>query len=93
MALFAGMLYVYRRSEHPTHLSRALEAGVSGMIAYSVSQDAAAWAGVNDAVAALVLTSVGYLLLDVARSIVADRAMLKKIIINRLGGRGDDGSS
>ncbi|WP_294932337.1 hypothetical protein [uncultured Paracoccus sp.] len=86
IALFAGTLYVYRKSPHPSRLTRGAEAGISGMIGYSVGPDAAAWAGVNEAFAVITLSSLGYLLLDVATSIVADRAVLRDILIRRLGG-------
>lgn len=86
IALMAGALYVYRKSPHPSRTSRVIEAGISGMIGYSIGPDAAVWAGVNDALAVILLSSLGYLGLDVLTSIVADRATLREIIIRRLGG-------
>lgn len=90
IALIAGVLYVYRKSQHPSRLTRMIEAGISGMIGYSVGPDAAAWAGVNDVIAVLLLSSIGYLGLDVLTSIIADRAVIREILIRRLGG-GKDG--
>lgn len=86
MALAAGVLYVYRKSPHPSRFSRMVEASISGMIGYSVGDSAAEWAGVNEALSFLLITAVGYLALDVLTSIVADRRMLRDIIIKRLGG-------
>lgn len=86
IALAAGVLYVYRKSPHPSRLSRMLEAGISGMIGYSVGPDAALWAGVNDALAVILISSLGYLGLDVLSSVASDRAALREIIIKRLGG-------
>ena len=67
-----------------------IEAGISGMIGYSVGPGAAAWAGINDVIAVLLLSSIGYLGLDVLTSIIADRAVIREILIRRLGG-GKDG--
>ncbi len=86
IALIAGTLYVYRKSQHPSRLSRVIEAGISGMMAYPFGPDAAAWAGISEALAVILLSSCGYLLLDVATSIVADRAVLRDILVKRLGG-------
>lgn len=86
MALIAGTLYVYRKSAS-SRTSRVIEAGISGMLGYSVGPDAGNWAGINEAVAVLLISSLGYLILDVLTSIVADRAVLRDIIIKRLGGK------
>lgn len=86
IALIAGTLYVYRKSENPSRITRVIEAGISGMLGYSVGPDAATWAGVNDALAVVLISSLGYLMLDVLTSVVADRAVLKEVIIKRLGG-------
>lgn len=90
IALIAGTLYVYRKSENPSQLTRVIEAGISGMLGYSVGPDAAAWAGVNDALAVVLISSLGYLILDVFTSVVADRSALKEIIVKRLGGKGNE---
>lgn len=86
IAIGAGILYVYRKSPHPSRASRMIEAGISGMLGYSTGPAAAAWANVNDALAVVLITSLGYLALDVLTSVVADRAVLRDIIIKRLGG-------
>lgn len=86
IALCAGTLYVYRKSQHPYWLSRVFEAGISGMLGYSFGPDAAAWAGISEALSVILLSSLGYLTLDVLTSIVADRAVIREILIKRLGG-------
>lgn len=90
-AIVGGMLYVYRKSGGPTSVARSIEAGVSGLLGYSLGQDMATWSGVNSpAIATFVITSVGYLMLDVIRSLVADRAAMKEwlkgIVLKLLGG-------
>ena len=87
IAIAAGILYVYRKSPHPSRFSRVIEAGISGMLGYSIGPAAAAWAGVNDAVTHVLITALGFLALDVLTSVVADRAVLRDIIIKRLGGK------
>lgn len=86
IALMAGILYVYRKSPHPSRVSRMIEAGISGMLGYSIGPDAAKWAGIHEAFSVLLVASLGYLALDVLSSIVSDRKVLRDIIIKRLGG-------
>lgn len=90
VAMVAGALYVYRKSTHASRASRVFEAGISGMLGYSLGPDVAQWAGVNEAIAVVLLSSLGYLCLDVLTSLVADRKVLRSIIIKRLGGKGDE---
>lgn len=87
IAIAAGTLYVYRKSENPSRVTRVIEAGISCMLGYAVGPDAASWAGINPAIAHLLISSLGYLMLDVLTSVVADRAILKSIIVKRLGGK------
>lgn len=82
----AGCIYVYSKSPLAHVSSRLAEASVSALLAYSAGPWCAAWAGVSEPVAVILLSSVGYLALDVARSIVADRKILAEIITRRLGG-------
>lgn len=86
IAIAAGTLYVYRKSENPKRITSVIEAGISGMLGYAVGPDASKWVGVNDALGVLLVTALGYLALDVITSVVADRAVFKEIIIRRLGG-------
>lgn len=86
IALFAGTLYVYRKSENPSRMARVIEAGISCMLGYAVAPDAAEWAGANPALAHLAISSLGYLALDFATSIIADREALKQFLLAKLGG-------
>ena len=45
----------------------------------------------SEPIAVIIVTAIGYLGLDVLTSIVADRAVIRAIIIRRLGGK-DEGS-
>ena len=86
VALLAGTIYVYRKSENQSRFTRMIEAGISGMLGYSIGPDVALWLKVNDALAVVLVSSFGYLMLDIIASVVADRAVLKSIINKRLGG-------
>lgn len=83
----AGMLYVYLKSPHPAWHTRTIEAVISGLIAYSCSDWASERVGVPLPVAAGLLAACGYVILDVVRSIIADRQILKDIIVKRIGGK------
>lgn len=85
IALAAGAAYVFQKSAQRTLTGRVIEAGVSGGLGYAVGPDAAAWAGVNGAMAAILVSALGYLTLDVLTSLIAERAMVKDIILRMLG--------
>lgn len=85
----AGVLYVYQKSPQPTTSARIVEALVSALLAYSTSEAVSVWVGFHQGIVAALIASLGYLILDVGRSVVADREMLKEIIVKRLGGRKD----
>lgn len=82
----AGCIYVYTKSPLPTKTAKLGEAAVSGLLAFSAGTYVSEWARVPESVAVILLSSMGYLILDVARSVVADRDVLKEVIIKRLGG-------
>lgn len=84
----AGMIYVYHKSPL-TRSGRLAEAAVSGLLAYSAGAWAADFAWVTEPVAVILVSSIGYLVLDLTRSIVADREILKEIISRKLGGGGN----
>lgn len=86
VALAVGAAYVFQKSAQQTRTGRVIEAGISGGLGYAVGPDAAAWAGINGALAAVLVTALGYLTLDVLTSLVSERAMVKEIILRLLGG-------
>lgn len=91
MALFAGVLYVFRKSQTPG-VGRFIECFISGLLGFAVGPDASVWAGINHALGTLLITTLGYLVLDAASSLVADRGFFKDILLRYLGGKRDDGS-
>lgn len=90
MALIAGALYVFRKSQ-TEGFGRYIESGISGLLGFAVGPDASLWAGVNPALGTLLITTMGYLTLDATRSLVADRGFFKDIILRFIGGRDNGG--
>lgn len=84
VGLIAAVLYVFQRSQSKSILTRAVEAGISGGIGFAVAPAAAAWTGNVEAIAAVVVTALGYLGLDILTSIVADRAAIRQLLIQWL---------
>lgn len=85
-ALAGGVLYAFQKSAGKTKLARSTEAGISGLIGYSMGVDAAEFSSVSPEIASFLLTAVGYLFLDGIRAIIADRAEIRAILVKILGG-------
>lgn len=88
-ALVGGCLYVWQKSESVSRVTRTVEAGVSGLMGYSIGPDASAWAGISPEISAFLLTAVGYMFLDGVRALIKDRAVLRDMILKFLGGNKD----
>lgn len=86
IALVVGMMIVVQQHREKPWLARVFIAAISGGIGYSAAPELAAWAGRSETLAVMFLTAFGYALIDVATSIVADRATIREIIVKRLGG-------
>ena len=86
IAIGAGAAYVFQKSAQRTMAGRVIEAGISGGLGYAVGPDAAAWAGINPALSAILVSALGYLTLDVLTSLVAERQVVRDIIMRMLGG-------
>ncbi len=87
VGLVAVVLYVFQKSESKSIWMRVIEAGISGSLGFSLAPAAAHWAGGSEAIAAVLITSLGYLGRDVLTSVVADRAFIRDIIVRRLSFR------
>ena len=86
VALVTGMLIVVDRHRNKGALSRALVAAISGGIGHSLSADFAAWTGRSETLAVMILTAVGYLLMDTLMALVSDREWIKEILKSKLTG-------
>lgn len=88
VALVAGVAYVYRKGSGLPVYTRITEALISGMIAFSLGPTVAVWFDINEALGVVLLSSLGYLVLDVTASVISDRELIKSVIIKRLRGEG-----
>ncbi|WP_010137608.1 hypothetical protein [Oceanicola sp. S124] len=86
IALLTGMLIVFERHRDKPVFARAVIAAISGGIGFSMAPDLSEWLNRSETLAAMILTALGYLVIDVAASIIADRDFLKDFIKSRLGG-------
>ena len=88
VGLVAAALYVFRKSESKHLWMRITEGGISAGLGFLLAPAAAQWAGGSEAIAAVLLTGLCYLGLDVLTSIVTDRMVIREMILRRLGGSG-----
>lgn len=89
VALIAGMLVVIERHKEKPLLSRALIAAISGGVGYSLAPELASWSGRSEVLAVMVLTTFGYLAIDLGMSLLADRQFVMDLIRSRLGKGGE----
>lgn len=87
IGLVAATMYVFRKSEAKGVVTRMLEAGVSGGLGFSLAASASTWTGGSETIAAVLITAVGYLGLDILTSLVADRQFIRDILVRRFGGK------
>lgn len=85
VALATGAAIVIERHKGKPWLSRILLAGISAGIGSTVAPELAQWTGRSETIALMLSTAFGYLVLDVALSLVADREFLKDLIRARIG--------
>ena len=83
IALAAAALFVYERSNDKPVFSRLILVAISAGLGYSLAPDMAAWTGRSETLAAVILTTLGYLTLDFASALFADREFLKELIKGR----------
>lgn len=85
VALATGALIVYERQRCKPMVSRVLIAAISAGIGYALAPDVAEFTGRSEIIAIMLLTAFGYLIVDVATALIADREFLKDLIRARLG--------
>lgn len=97
MSIFGGSAYVWYRSGALSQLARAVEAGISGIIAMAIGPDIIAVTGYPPVLVYFTVSVFGFLVLDVASSIVSDKtelaAIAKHFIRSKLGMRDDSGDN
>lgn len=85
-ALAAGVLFVIFQHKEKTWLARISIAGMSGLLAYSLAPEVAAYFGRSENLAVLGLSAFSYALMDLVGAILADRETVMEFVRRRLRG-------
>lgn len=83
IALAAGVLIVVERHKEKSMLSRLSIAAISAGIGFSLAGELAAITGRSKVLAVMILTTMGYLVIET----VSDRKFIREILAARLGGK------
>ncbi len=86
VAILTGAAIVVERHKGKPWYSRIMLAGISAGIGSTVAPDLAQWTGRSETIALMLSTAFGYLVLDIALSILADRDFVKDVVRARYGG-------
>lgn len=81
LAIFGGSLYVWYKSGAATKLGKAVEAGISCIMAVSLGPVLVEHSQYPSTLVHFSLAVVGFAVLDLVTSIVADRTELKEILL------------
>ncbi|WP_197919308.1 hypothetical protein [Thiosulfatihalobacter marinus] len=84
LAIGAATAYVLNRAKDHTIIQRTIMAGVSYVLAYSLSEDVAAMVGWSEAIVGVIIATLAYPILDIATAFVSDRALIFDILKGRL---------
>lgn len=90
--VLAGMiLYTATRdAEKQPIMKRTAKTLASAALALGLAPDAAQWFGVSENIALVGIMAFGMMLLDVGTALISDRAFIKDLIRNRLGGSNNE---
>jgi hypothetical protein len=88
--LLGMVLYIATRdAEREPIVKRTGKTLASAALAVGLSGDAARWFSVSENIATVGIMAFGMILLDVGTALVSDRAFIKELIQNRMGGTTD----
>lgn len=90
VGLAAAVGFVYQRLPHLPHLARATYAGISGGLGYAAAPSIAAMTGQSEVLTVIVITALGYIVLDTGASILSDKGLWRGLVKDRIKG-GTDG--
>jgi ABC-type uncharacterized transport system permease subunit len=90
VGVIAAMGFVYQRLPHLTHLSRAAYAGISGGLGYAAAPAVAALTGQSEVLTVIVITALGYIVLDTGASVLSDKGLWKGAVKGRINGGAND---
>lgn len=80
VALVAAALYVFLNSKEKAIHYRILMVASSAGFGFSLAKDAAAWLGIGETLAGVIIIVFGYLVIDLLTALMSDRAFVKEFI-------------
>lgn len=83
VALAAATIYVYLNSKEKAMHYRVLMVASSAGLGFSLSPDFAAWSGIGETLAGVIIIVFGYVIIDLVTALVSDRGFVKEIIKGR----------
>lgn len=86
IALATGALIVIDRHRGKPYRARALIAAISAGIGHTTAADVAAYFSRSETLAVMIMTALGYLIMDSLWALFSDREWLRDFIRSRLGG-------
>jgi len=86
MALAAAVVAVFARHQEKSLISRAVIAGVSALMALSLSDAISIRYNVSETLVVFAIGLLGYGLIDIALGVITDREAITKAILTRIGG-------
>lgn len=84
IAVLAGTLYVWYKSGAMTRLGRAIEAGISSLMAIALGPQLTAKSNYPPEIIHFAIAVVGFAFLDVITSVFSDKAAFKDIILEKI---------
>ena len=83
-AILAGSLYVWYKSGAATRIGKAVEAGISALMAIALGPQLTAKSSYPPEIIHFAIAVVGFTFLDVITSVFSDKAAFKDIILERI---------
>ena len=81
LSMLAGTIYVWVKSGNKSRVGKAIEAGLAGILSYSISPDIIDKTEYPATFVYFAVASFGFFVLDVLSSIIADKDELKILIL------------
>lgn len=83
VALLAAALYVFLNSKEKAVHYRILMVASSAGFGFSLAADFSDWLGIGETLSGVIITVFGYLFVDLATALLADRPFIKDFLKSR----------